>query len=65
MKKEQIELLERIYNNLAPSNCCNALYIPPAQELRNRADRIEQEERDLIAFRKLLDSLAQSPRDKN
>ena len=62
MIKEQIELLERIYNYLAPSNMTHALYIPPAQELRNRADRIEQEERDLIAFRKLLDSLAQSPK---
>ena len=61
MEKEDIELLKRIKSYL-PNNggayACNAVYITPAQQLRNSADRIEQQEKDEKLFDELITRLS-------
>ena len=54
MTKEEIQLLHRILNRINPSEMrsTTAVYTSPAQQLRNRADELEQEEED---FHKLND----------
>ena len=39
----------------------NAIYVPPAQALRNAADRHEQKERDIKKIRQILSAHKQSP----
>ncbi|MGI9118451.1 MAG: hypothetical protein ACR2IQ_02790 [Minisyncoccia bacterium] len=56
MTQEELELIKRIrnylpYNGGAMVN--NAVYISPAQQLRNSADRMEEQQRD----EQLLDEL--------
>lgn len=53
---EERRLLERILGYLEPSDVCNAVYIPPVQAMRNAADRLEQKERDIAAFKDFLSS---------
>ncbi len=59
--KEDIELLQRIRTYL-PNNggamVVNAIYISPAQQLRNSADRIENQERDERLFNELISRLS-------
>ena len=60
MTKEQIALLKRIRNylpNHSGFGTTNAVYITPAQQLRNRADEIEQQGRDEKAFNELISEL--------
>lgn len=57
MTPEQIQLLKRIYRRLTPSLMVNAVYISPAQQLRNQANELEANERDNIQFKELIDSL--------
>lgn len=55
--KEQIELLERVLGYINVSPIMNAVYISPAQQLRNEANEIEQKERDTYALREFIQSL--------
>lgn len=57
--KIDLELLKRIRNYL-PNNSfvTTLLYIPPSQQLRNSADRIEQQEKDERLFDELIESLS-------
>ena len=55
MEEREKLLLRRIYGYLAPKGLVNAVYISPAQHLRNAADELEQKEKDLAEFRKLID----------
>lgn len=57
--QEQKEALKRfLYDALeGASNMTNALYISPAQSLRNQANKIEQRERDYPFLRKILSML--------
>lgn len=59
MEKETVEvpraLLKRIYNRLAPSNIVHAVYIPPAQAMRNAADEIERKDADNALLREILE----------
>ena len=57
LSAEDLELLRRIESYVWPSNIIHAVYIPPAQQLRNEANRIEQMERDHHAYRDLMASL--------
>jgi len=60
MKEEQIIteedrlLLKRIYDYLNPNEYVRAVYISPAQQLRNSADELERKERDMILFGDLI-----------
>lgn len=60
IKEEDIELLKRIRGYL-PNNSgvgtSTLLYVPPAQAMRNAADRIEQQERDERLFNELIETL--------
>lgn len=47
-------LAVRILNLLETKNIMNAVYISPAQQLRNAADELEQKERDIAEFRSFL-----------
>lgn len=58
--KEDIELLKRIKSylpNHAGFEMTHAMYIPPAQQLRNQASRIEAQEIDEKAFDLFINSL--------
>lgn len=59
INKEDIELLERIRNYLPRHGAfmTNAIYISPAQQLRNSADQIEAQERDERLFNELISKL--------
>lgn len=63
--ESDLALLMRIRDYLAPSNAMNALYTPPAQELRNAADRMEKQEQDVEELQrfiaKVLDIVSPSP----
>lgn len=56
MKPENIELLKRVHEILLNkvsvfgAQVSNAVYIPPAQALRNQADRMDYEEKVLREF---------------
>ena len=56
---EQKEALKRfLWDALeAASMITNAVYISPAQQLRNQADKIEQKERDYPLLREILGKL--------
>lgn len=56
--KEKLPLFKRILDYIAlNSNFTNAVYISPAQRLRNEADKIEQQDRDIQEFRELIKEL--------
>ena len=60
MTREDIYLLKRIRDYATPAggvSVTHAVYIPPAQALRNAADRMEQQERDMVAFDELIKRL--------
>lgn len=50
------DLALRLYDYLAPSNVMLAVHISPAERLRREADRIEQQERDIQAFKNRIDN---------
>lgn len=58
LSQEQKEALVRALNKY-PTNptIMNAVYISPAQQLRNRANEIEQEERDFPLLKEILAKL--------
>lgn len=47
-------LVLRILNLIETKDVMNAVYITPAQQLRNAADEIEQKERDIVELHSLL-----------
>ena len=58
MEKEQIELLRRIYSYLTPSMVgVQCVYKTPAQQMREGADQLERQEKDIEEFDKLIRSL--------
>jgi hypothetical protein len=61
--KEHIELLKRIQSYLPRHGVftTNAIYVTPAQSLRNEANRIEAQERDERAFDELIKELESTP----
>lgn len=51
------ELLNRILSYISPSDfACTALYVTPAQQLRNQADLIEQKEKDYYSFKLFIEN---------
>ena len=55
MTKQEIDLLKRIKSYIEPeSMMTHAIYIPPAQVLRNQADLLEQKEMDIEAFKQFI-----------
>ena len=59
MTNEQIQLLRRVLGYLQPIELgsVQTVHIAPAQRLRNEADKIEQQEKDYLAFKDLIDKL--------
>lgn len=59
LNQEQKEALRRLLDKQVRdmSNIVNAVYIAPAAQLRNRANEIEQEERDAPLLREVLELL--------
>lgn len=54
MPPEQLKLLKDIYDILVPSQFAYAVYVPPAQSMRNAADEIERKEMLISQFKKEL-----------
>lgn len=54
MTPKQIKLLKDIYDILVPSQWVNAVYVSPAQSMRNAADEIERKEMLISQFKKEL-----------
>lgn len=53
---EDVSLLRRMYarHGIATCGIVNAVYVTPAQRLRNAADEMEAEERDWSLFKELI-----------
>lgn len=59
LNKEQKDALKRLLQKglVGASGFTNAVYVTPAQQLRNRANEMEQEERDTPLLREILELL--------
>ena len=58
--KEKLPLLRRVLMHIEPMSdgrVANAIYIAPAQRLRNAADDLEQKERDYKEFEQLINDI--------
>ena len=53
------ELLKEVYNLLIDNNVVqgNAVYVPPAQRLRDEADAIERKEKVIAEFKDYINKL--------
>ena len=52
--EQEIQLIKRIIGYIEPSNFTHAVWISPAQQLRNSADLIEQKERDVNELKRMI-----------
>lgn len=55
MTKEDLNLLKEVNNILNPSNFVNAVYMEPAQVLRNQADELERTDIIKRKFQEFID----------
>ena len=55
LTKEQIKVLEWIDLLLNPSNFVNAVYVTPAQGMRNAADALDREEELKKQFKRIIE----------
>jgi len=56
--QKEIALLWRIKDRITPQTLINAVYITPAQALRDQADQLEREACDGILFNALIEKLS-------
>ena len=61
LTQEDLKILLEVDSLLTPSNVVNAVYIPPAQAMRNIADRIDREDKLKSDFKNLLRRLQWLP----